>query len=398
MPSDKRFSSLYNAVMRRALLPLALAAGLLVLTACFDPPVRESVHLRFLPNGMTVVTSSVDFDPLVESDSNAALTRRLADLRRDLLDGLDPWTRRFESASPAAERFSWEKRLGIVSGARRSVLLDEPGKLASLFGDTSISVSYEVRAEESIAGAPEIAELAIVPGVPSMATRKQRKDVETALAEWSAAVSRYLEATADLYGWLEDNPSRVEACFAELFGDALDEDSLPPEGSAELSPEEKARVDKVGDAMGEVLGVLMIPEGQDRSLDELSHLVYDPFPAPLAIQLPSEPLELEGFAPSLSQDKTWTVDSPGLWTALRSLEDRWVSPDPVLIYVDHEGPNARKIDLSALMDAPRRVMSPLPNSLEVRRTIEERLKPAASMYRVAFRVDPASDDEFSWED
>ncbi len=378
--------------MRSPLPPLALAAGLLVLTACFDPPVRESVRLRFLPNGMTVVSSSVDFDPLVESDSNTALTRRLTDLRRDLLDGLDPWTRRFESASPAAERFSWEKRLGIVSGARRSVLLDEPGKLASLFGDTSISVSYEVRPEEGIA------EFAIVPGVPSMATRKQRKDVETALDEWSAAVSRYLEATADLYGWLEDNPSRAEACFAELLGDALDEGSLPPEGSAELSPEEKARVDKVEDAMGEVLGVLMILQGEDRSFDELSHLVYDPFPAPLAIQLPSEPLELEGFAPSLSQDRTWTVDSPGFWTALLSLEDRWVSPDPVLIYADHEGANARKIDLSALMDAPRRVMGPLPNSLEVRRAIEERLKPAASMYRVAFQVDPKADDEFSWED
>lgn len=151
--------------------------------------------------------------------------------------------------------------------------------------------------------------------------------------------------------------------------------------------------------MGEVLSVLLIPSGQDRSIDELSHLVYDPFPAPLSIQLPGEPLEVEGFEPSGSEDRVWTVDNPGLWAALQSLEGRWVSPDPVMIYVEHKGPNAKGLDLSALLDTPRRVNRPVPNSLEVRRAIEERLKPAASIYRVVFRTVPGSeDDEFSWED
>jgi hypothetical protein len=93
------------------------------------------------------------------------------------------------------------------------------------------------------------------------------------------------------------------------------------------------------------------------------------------------------------------VDSPGLWSALRSLEERWVAPDPVLVYVEHKGSNAKGLDLSALMDAPRRVALPLPNSLEVKREIEARLKPAASVYRAVWETAPRDEgEEFSWEE
>jgi hypothetical protein len=379
--------------MPRAFRPLVLAVSLLFLASCFDPPVRESVRIRFLPDGMAMVTSAVELDPLAGSD-NPALERRLSDLRRDLLDGLDPWAKRFEAVEPAAERFTWEKHLGVLSGARRSAVLDDPGKLGSVFADTSLAVTYEIREDGT-------AELTIVPGTPSQASRKQRKDLEEFLGEWSADVAEYLAATADLYDWLEDNPTRAQACLLELFGDVIDENSLPAEGEEPqaLSPEEQKRVDRVEEAMGEVLSVLLIPSGQDRSIDELSHLVYDPFPAPLSIQLPGEPLEVEGFAPSGSEDRIWTVDNPSLWAALQSLEGRWVSPDPVMIYVKHKGPNAKGLDLSALLDTPRRVNRPVPNSLEVRRAIEERLKPASSIYRAVFRTVPGSeDDKFSWED
>jgi hypothetical protein len=373
-----------------------LALALLLLAACFETPVTESVRLRFLPDGPVIVTSSVEINPLAgEEERNPALDRRLADLRRDLLEGLDPWTRRFEASKPVAERFAWEKRLGQLTGARRSVLLDEPAALHDLFADTSLSVTYEIREDG-------LAELTIVPGVPAQATRKQRQDLERALDEWSAHIAEYLAATADLYEWLDANPGRVRICMLELFGDVLDEESLPSaeEGEPEeLSAEEKKRVDRVQEAMSDVFDVLLIPKGQDRSLDELSHLVYDPFPAPLTVQLPGEPLEVEGFAPSGEKDRVWTVDTPGLWFALRALEERWVAPDPVLVYVEHKGAHAKGLDLSALMDAPRRVVQPLPNSLEVKRIIEERLKPAAAVYRAVWKTTPRSEDEeFSWED
>jgi hypothetical protein len=380
--------------MPRAFRPLVLAVSLLLLASCFDPPVRESVRIRFLPDGLAMVTSAVELDPLASTEQNSALERRLSDLRRDLLDGLDPWAKRFEAVEPAAERFTWEKHLGVLSGARRSAVLDDPGKLGSVFADTSLSVTYEIREDGT-------AELTIVPGTPSQASRKQRKDLEEFLDEWSADVAEYLAATADLYDWLDDNPTRAQACLRELFGDVIDENSLPAEGEEPqaLSSEEQKRVERVEEAMGEVLSVLLIPSGQDRSIDELSHLVYDPFPAPLSIQLPGEPLEVEGFEPSGSEDRVWTVDTPGLWAALQSLEEGWVAPDPVMIYVKHKGPNAKGLDLSALLDTPRRVNRPTPNSLEVRRAIEERLEPAAAVYRVVFRTVPESeDDKFSWED
>jgi hypothetical protein len=380
--------------MRRPLQIPVLVAGLLGLAACFDPPVRESVRLKFLPDGLAIVTSAVELDPLAQGEKNPALDRRLSDLRHDLLEGLDPWAQRFEVAEPAAERFSWEKHLGLLSGARRSAVLDEPGKLRSVFADTALAVTYEVREDGT-------AELTIVPGAPSQATRKQRKDLERVLDDWSVDVAEYLAATADLYDWLEDNPTRAEACMQALFGDVLKEASAQPEGEEEtkLSAEEQKRVDRVQEAMTEVLDVLLIPKGQDRSIDELSHLVYDPFPAPLSIQLPGDPLEVEGFEPSGSEDRVWSVDTPGLWVALRSLEERWVAPDPVMVYVEHKGPNAEGLDLSALLDAPRKVNRPLPNSLEVRKAIEERLKPAAAVYRAAWKTEPRSDDDkFSWED
>jgi hypothetical protein len=381
--------------MRTALRSLVLAIGLVGLAACFDPPVRESVRLRFLQDGLVIVSSSVELDPLAEDDKNPALDRRLSDLRHDLLEGLDPWAQRFGAAEPAAERFSWEKHLGLLVGAKRSAVLDEPARLRSVFGDTALAVTYEVREDGT-------AELTIVPGAPSQATRKQRKDLERVLDDWSADVAEYLAATADLYDWLEDNPTRAEACMQELFGDVLSEQSTQAEGEKEpeaLSAEEQKRVDRVQEAMTEVLDVLRIPPDQDRSVDELSHLVYDPFPAPLSIQLPGNPLEVEGFEPSGSEDRVWSVDTPGLWSALRTLEERWVAPDPVMVYVEHKGRDAEGLDLSALLDTPRRVNRPLPNSLEVRRAIEDRLKPAAPVYRAVWKTEPRSDDDkFSWEE
>jgi hypothetical protein len=374
-----------------------LALVLLLAVACFEAPVTESLRLRFLPEGPVIVTSSVELNPLAqEGERNPALDRRLADLRRDLLEGLDPWARRFDSIKPVAERFTWEKRLGQLTGARRSAVLDEPAALHDLFADTALSFSYEVREDG-------VAELTIVPGAPTQATRKQRRDLERALDEWSARIAEYLAATADLYRWLDDNPGRARACMLELFGDVLDEKSLPTEEEGEpeeLSAEEQKRVDRVKEAMSEVFDVLLIPKGQDRSLDELSHLVYDSFPAPLTVQLPGEPLEVEGFEPSGDEkNRIWSVDTPGLWSALRSLEERWVAPDPVLVYVKHKRTNAEGLDLSALMDAPRRVVQPLPNSLEVKRAIEKGLKPAAAVYRAVWKTTPQSEDEeFSWEE
>jgi hypothetical protein len=47
--------------------------------------------------------------------------------------------------------------------------------------------------------------------------------------------------------------------------------------------------------MGQVLEILAVPRGAAYSPDEVSHLVYDPFPARLSVKLPGAPMDLEGF-------------------------------------------------------------------------------------------------------
>lgn len=370
---------------------LAIAFAFLLLAGCFDPPVQESVRLRFFPNGAVAVTDTVELDLLADGEKNPALERRMSDVRRELLDGLDPWARRFASVEPVAERLSWEKRFGVLATARRSALIAEPEALRNLFADTAVTVSYTI-AEDGTA------ELTLVPGVPAQANRRQRRDMERALDEWSGHVADYLAATGDLYAWLEDNPSRARPCFRELFRDlTVIEDETIDVAEPELSAEERQRVERVGAAMEKVLDVLIIPKGQDRSLDELSHLVYDPFPAPLSIHLPDDPLEVEGFEQSNAEEKVWTVDSPGLWTALQSLERRWISPNPVLIYRTEQGEG--EIFLEELVERPREVAQPLPNGLEVRRALEEKLEPASEVYRAVWQALPpteAEDEEFSW--
>ena len=367
---------------------LALACGLLLLAGCFDPPVQESVRLRFFSNGAAAVTNTVELDLLEDGANNPALERRMSELRRDLLDGVDPWARRFDSVKPAAERLSWEKHLGTLATARRSALLAEPRELGDLFADTALSVTYEISEDG-------VAELVIVPGVPAQATRRQRKELESTMEGWSEGIAEYLAATAELYRWLDDNPDRAAVCFQALLGDVSKKGS--GDAAEQLSAREQQIVKKVEEAMETVLYVLLIPEGQDRSPDELSHLVYDPFPAPLTIQLPSDPLEVEGFEASGSEDKVWTVDSPGLWTALRSLKGRWIAPDPVLLYAAHR--KNEDLDLEALAETPRQILEPMPDSLEVRRAIEERLAPASAVYRAVWKALPpaqADEEEFSW--
>jgi hypothetical protein len=141
--------------------------------------------------------------------------------------------------------------------------------------------------------------------------------------------------------------------------------------------------------MEEVFGVLLVPSGDELSLDELSHLVYDPFPARLSVRLPAAPEEVEGFARDAEGELT--VPGLGLWPALRALEGRWLSPDPVLLYVERRGKSEEApLDLAAFLARERRAMPP-PSAAEVRLAIEERLQPA-SLYRAVWTVLPGEDD------
>jgi hypothetical protein len=370
----------------RWILHLAVLVPCLALVSCFEPPVLETLDLRFLADGSTVVTSAVQISS-PQDGGNPALARRLMQVRRELEEGSDAWGRRFAALEPVAERFGWEKSFGEIDRGTRAALAGFPARLDELFRDTSLDVSYEVR--------DRVAELTITPASPARASRRQREQVERTLEEWSGHVASYLKESADLWAYLDGRPARARACLGALLADLLDDgvrEALPA-----LTEPERERIDRVQQAMEEVLAVLAVPPGEDHSADELSHLVYDPFPARLTVRLPGPPLEApEGFA-STDGGRQLTAVGPGLWEALRSLEGRWLAPDPVLLYVEKGGPGKEEpLDLDAFLTQPRRAASP-PNAVEVRQGIEERLLPAP-LYRVLFAVDPDAEIEGdAWE-
>jgi hypothetical protein len=374
---------------RLLLFPLLLL--LLSVLSCFEPPVREALRLRFLPGGAVLATSTVEIDDEEVEDANPALARRLDDARRMLLDGSDAWGVRFAAANAAAERFAWEKQLGVLRTARRSALFAEPRDLEALFRDTSLAVTYAADPQRGVA------ELAIVPGPSTRASRQQREETERTLAAWSGAVADYLRTVQELYAYLDERPGRARPCFASLFGKRLSEQDAKSVGK--LTAEEEGKLDRLDDAMGKILEILAVPKGAAYSPDEVSHLVYDPFPARLSVKLPGAPMELEGF--QKDPDGVLTVPSPGLWQALRSLQGRWLSPDPAVLYVEggREGKGA-DFDLEGFLTQPRQAVPAhlLPTAPEVRTEIEARLKPA-SLYHAAWKFAPRDEKaEIPWEE
>ena len=374
-----------SAMLGRAGLGLLACAAL---TSCFDSPIQESLRLRFLPSGPVVVTSAVEIDAYAGS-GNPALARRIAAARRDLLEGTDPWGPRFTALAPAAERYSWEKLGGELKTVSRSALVVEPEGLAPFFADSSLRVLYEVRKEEGTA------ELSIAPGLSARATRRQRQEMQKLLERWSGEIAGYLVATRKLYAYTEEHPDRARVCFGALFNELLPENER--KGLGEPNQEEKDLLEDMGDAMQKVWDVLLVPTGEEYSPDEISHLVYDPFPARLTVTLPGPPLAVEGF--EKRPDGKLSVPGLGLWNALGSLEGRWLSPDPVMLYVERRGESDRPLDLGAFLRQPRRAEEAhlLPSAEEVQKEIETHLTPAP-LYRLSWKVQPGDGDDFRWEE
>jgi len=211
------------------------------------------------------------------------------------------------------------------------------------------------------------------------------------LEPWTAALADYLAAGQDLYAYLDQHPERAALCFEILLSEVVPDDGAP----GAPTPEERRKLDRLSQAMKPVIEILDAPQGSDCSPDEVSQLVYDPFPARLTVKLPGAPLSVEGFQPG--RDGTLTVERRSLWEALRSLEGRWLSPDPALLYVSQSQKGTRD-DLDRLARKPRTVVAAgeLPSAREVRALIEEKLKPAP-LYRVSWKIRPEDDTPFRWE-
>lgn len=353
---------------RRPLLLLALPLLALV-SACFDGPVRETWTLRFLSGGWVVAGRTIEISSAEES--NPAVARRLAAVRRELLAGTDPWAERLGEIGPFAEKIEQERVTGAIAKATHQALLTELDQVRQLFAATSVGASYTL-----VSG---LAELRLVPGPADRATRADRTKVQRAFAPWSADVAEYFAAGSALWKYLDERPERAWACFGRLFR------QVRPDGAPEpppLAPGKETRlVEALFASMKKVWKPLEVADGEAFTLDELSHLVWDPFPAPVEIQLPGPAIEVEGFE---RLGGLLVARGPGFWQALEHLESRWLAPDPVLAFVRESRKKNPAFDLEAFLNEPRKAATP-PSGGDVLKAIQTELA-GAPEFRVTWKV------------
>jgi hypothetical protein len=155
-----------------------------------------------------------------------------------------------------------------------------------------------------------------------------------------------------------------------------------------LTEDESVLVEAVNEAISALGSVLAPAPGEPFTLDEISRLVYDPFPAPIRVTVSGEIVEREGFAGQPGSALQIPVLS--IWSAYERLEGRWFSPDPALaLWRNDLAKNGKEFDLEAFLAMPRRA-GVAPTTGEVRGAIENQLKPQP-VYRV--RWTPAAKDE-----
>src|SRR5262245_52771836 len=191
----------------------------------------------------------------------------------------------------------------------------------------------------------------LTPWPGSRAGRQDQERLEREMETWSGKVARYLEAGRALYGYLDANPGRAEACFASLFADLLPESEKNAHG--DLTGADEHVVDPFSDAMADLLGLFAIPSDEAYSLEEMSRLVHDPFPAPLVVRVPGPVLESEGF--EVGEEGLLRVPGVSLWGAFMRLGDRWMAPNPALVIYEHRRNGEPRLDLEEFLRRPRTV-------------------------------------------
>ncbi len=359
--------------MRQARIAL-IALLCIPLAGCFEEPVREHLHLTLRGDGPVVVTVVQEVTPSDRAGDNPALTDRLEESRYTIDHSLDPWSRRFALLEPLAEHVSVERVDGELRRSIHSGVLSSFEEVLRMVEADGLTGSLVV--------VDGTAQLELFPTGGSRASYTQRQDADRLLSEWSEVLAEYFEAVVDLYAHLDERPGRAVPCFAHVFDKHEGLGNTGP-----LEPVEERLVVRVKDAMENVAFALMVDDGKAFSLNELTRLVYDPFPARLTIAVEGRVLETEGFSVAAAYFERPPVDA---WNALRSLEGRWISPDPVTAAAapgsDDVQPDP---DVLAFASLPRRYFRP-PDAAEVESAIVAELVPE-ELLRLVWRPPPAAD-------
>lgn len=366
--------------MRVAVLAAALTA-LITLGGCFDEPIREELTLELSADDRVTLTLETHLAKLTQEESTPELRARLAEERRKLASGEDDWTARFDSAEALTDSVTHARTAGVLTAVRRQAEIDlikDPEALRRFFADTLVAVTWRTTTAER--------ELFLEPLAPGRASYRDRQRLNRRLASWTAAVADYFTAAGELYEYLERYPERRRPVFAVVLDDAVIEADRADEEI--LADAEKPLVEALSDAMAAVLEVLTLEPGEAFSLNEISRLVYDPFPARVRILLPATATAVEGFVPGDSP-REWKVPEISLWSALAALAAPRLSPDPLALLVASEagllGRSEPAPPFALDSVALGELRYPLdPDADELRREVEGRLA-AQPVYRLSWR-------------
>ena len=334
---------------------IALAALLLFFVAC-DDRVHHDLYLTFDKSGTRVTISA---ETSLPSPKEPAERKRIQSLRDDLVAGRDEWSLRFANANPEHDRIIFDRDHSEISRVARSAVIDADD-LQKFFFDLPVSTTV-TRGEGW-------AELTIYPGSSMRATREQREAVEKKLERYSEAAVRYFGSLRTLYGYLDEHPQRAADVFTALF---LEDDELPQRVTA-------FELDLVKDVRRRVDGLLSLEGESTKDLEAQADIVFNPFPARLVVNVPSEPLLVEGF--TRQKDGTLIAETPSLLDAVASLEGRWVSPDPIAFALNGD---TKGEDAAATIATQPRHAAAVIGATEVREALTKRMRPAPR-YRVRF--------------
>ncbi len=325
-------------------------AGLLASLLCagcfeFDAPVEERLEIFFHADGSVEVSAWTHVRPAWQSfEGHPGVEARLESLREEILHGEDLWTRSVKAMEPSKERVSWDCEKGDLVRAQRQALHPDPRAVDSLFSLTPVSASVgwegastlDTPSSEPLSGSGSRSFPAPAPGTPltlelvpstaGLATQRQRNQAEEALAAFSEAVAAHVEGLADLYRYLESAPALKKWALASM----VDEKVEPP-GEAPSVEEAEALIEAAQKPTEAFLKILEVAEGEAYTLDEISRLVHDPFPAPVVVEVEGRVEEVEGFRSG--GDGRYRTRRHGLWDALETLEGRWISPIPVVAWL-----------------------------------------------------------------
>ena len=355
---------------RRLLAGLAAASLTAALSGCFEPPVREAIALLFDASGGLEVVATTRLTSESDYPRNPKARERLVEARDAARCGDDPFTRQLESLSPSSLRRSLAFRDGALRESLRSAVFADARAVERLFEGSPLSVALTRGEGET--------QLEIYPGRGGRASFSERAEVARALESFSDAAARYERALADLWQFLDGHPERERFVVAAVLD--LKVEDPAPEASSER---EKALGEAVVEAMAAVYDFLLLEEGRGESLDELSRKAYDPFPAPVTVEVKGTVLESAGFVPE--EGGGFRIPSVSLAGALARLSTRWVTPDPLSELVRHaERSDGPPPDVDAFLAPGRRVLA-RPDASEVRAALEAALAPAP-VYRLRWRT------------